>query len=579
MATFAGLEQSALHILADSQISDNGAAVGAYSRIEPDHPRLSDALLAGVSEEMFNLAQTGSKTDFVVGNSFVADWSDRFSGFPEWFANYHVVPRSFDFGNILSTQTSPLVVFSGFRRTFGTWSSFVNNAGAGTTLLGQPSLPAVMNPLAGYAMTLEVSTNGNPSVDDDLAFVFDFGAETINVPIVLNRIVLFPVRPEIPYQEKLQFLTNIIPHADGTEQRLKLRKNPRQLFEWDVRMDDGDFDKSRMDTLLFDWQSRTWGVPMWHESTPLTVAASIGALTINVQSTADADYRVDGLVMIYTDASTFDVQTISSFTSTTITLKNATLNAFAVGSTVAPMRTGNMRRNVSASRFRSADQNLRVQFRILDNDANLADTTGWSTHNSKVMLDTCNVMVGSTISDQYVRDMILLDNDTGITYQDGIWDKNKHGFSLTLSVKTKAELWNVRQLLHALGGRQVSFYVPTFNQDLLPTAAMATASQDLVIQNIGYTQFVRGRQPKNRLWMRLTDGTIITKEIITWVETTTTTETLTVDSTWGQDITLAEIDRISYLEEVRYNTDEITIRHERGERLVRISAPVITVFD
>tara|TARA_R110002167_G_C12707228_1_gene655163 strand:- start:53695 stop:55425 length:1731 start_codon:yes stop_codon:yes gene_type:complete len=576
MADFVGYQHTPLarvdHFIGD----DTGVSTKAYQRSAPAIRGLVTHV--DLTDFVTTLVAGPGKTDFTNNAEFTyALFYDAHQ--PDWYENYHVVPRSFDFGNILSTQTSPLEVFSGFRRTFGVWSSFVNNAGAGTTLLGQPALPAAMNPLAGYAMTLEVSTNGNPSVDDDLAFVFDFGVETINVPIVLNRIVLFPVRPEIPYVEKLQFLTDVIKHADGSEQRVSLRKNPRQLFEWDVRLDDGEFEKSRLDTLLFDWQSRTWGVPMWHEATQVSVAITLGDLTINVASTADADYRVDGLVMMYTDSTTFDVQTIDSFTATTITLKNATLNSFPVGATVAPLRTGNMKKNVSGSRFRSADQSTRVQFRIIDNDSNLADTTGWSTHNSKVMLDTCNVMVGATISDQYVRELILVDNKTGVTYQDGVWEKNKHGFSLTLSVKTKADLWDVRQLMHALRGRQVSFYVPTYNQDLLPTEDLQSASQDLVMQNIGYTQFVRGRQPKNRIWVRTTAGVIYDREITSFVETSDTIETLTMGSTWGADITLAEIDRISYLEEVRYNSDEITIRHERGERLVRISAPVITVFD
>jgi len=577
MADFAGLTQ--LAVFPDAQLSDNDSAVKAYSRIAPDHPRGSDALGDTILGFMTNLVAGPGKPDHVVNNEFVADWDDHWSGFKEFFENYHVIPRQFAFGNILSTQTSPLNVFSGFRRTFGVWSSFVNNAGAGTTLLGMPTLPAVMSPLQGHEMTLEVTTNGNPSVDDDLAFVFDFGGTTINVPISLNRIVLFPVRPEIPYVEKLKFLTDIIRTADGSEQRIAIRKNPRQFFDWDVRMDDMEWDKQRVDTLMFDWQSRIWGVPMWHEATTLTVAAAVGTLTVNVDTTADADYRVDGLVMIFADSQTFDVQTISSFTANTITLKNATLNAFSVGATVAPLRTGNLRRSVSSSRFRSADQKLRLSFRIIDNDSDLADTSAFDSYNSKVLLDTCNVMVSSTLAEQFVRELIVIDNPAGIVTQDSPWDSGMHGFPLTLRAYSKAELWDLRQLVHALRGKQVSFYVPTFNHDLTPTGPLASASQDLVIENIGYTQFVRGRQPKNHIWMRLLDGTVYTREITSYVETTTALETLTMNAAWGADIALADIDRISYLEEVRFNSDDITIRHERGDRLVHVSAPVITTFE
>jgi len=573
VTVFAGATQATL-IVAD--MTDNGLALkAALNPLPTVLPFTAESFV--LQREMFNLVAGPGKTSFVVNAVHVAEFMDE--GWVDFFENFHVVPRSFDFGNILSTQTSPLDVFSGYRRDERTWSSFTNNAGAGTELLGIPSLPTTMYPLEGYAMTLEVSTSGNPSVDDDLAFVFDFGGDTINVPIVLNRIVLFPVKPEVPYTERLQFLTDVMPKESGKEQRIKLRKNPRQLFDWRVRIDDGTFDKGRMDTLLFDWQSRTWGVPIWHEATELSVAATAGDLTINVGTTADADYRVDELVMIYTDGENFDVQTIDSFTATTITLKNAILNSYAVGADVAPLRTANMKKQVGASRFRSADQELIASFRILDNDSDLADVTGWDTYNSKILLDTCNVMRGQSLEESYLRDIIVMDGSVGLTSQDSPWDNGKRSTTLTLRANSRAEVWDLRQLMHYLGGRQVSFYVPTFGKDLISTTALATASQDLVITNIGYTQFVRERQPRNHIWVRLVDGTVLTREITAAVETSSTLETLTIDSPWGQDVALADIDRISYLEEVRFNSDTISIEYARGERQVYLSAPIISTFD
>jgi len=529
-----------------------------------------------IGQEMYNEAAGPGFPDLVVNDTYAGLFTESQ---PEWFENFHVVPRSFDFGNILSTQTSPLTVFSGYRKEERTWSSFTNNAGAGTELLNIPALPTTMYPMDGHAMTLEISTSGNPSVDDDLAFVFDFGGSTISVPIVLNRVVLFPIKPEIPYTERLQFRTDVLPKESGKEQRIRLRKNPRQFFDWRVRIDDGTFDKGRMDTLLFDWQSRTWGVPIWHEATSITSAATLGDLTITVGSTDDADYRIGELVLIYTDSGTFDVQTIDSFTSTTITLKNALLSSYAVGAEVAPLRTANMRSNVGANRWPSADQELNVSFRVLDNDSDLADLTGWNTYNSKVMLDTCNVMRGGSLAETYQRNIIILDNGTGVTTQDSPWDNGKRSTTLTLRADTKADVWNLRQLLHSLGGKQVSFYVPTFGQDLIADQPLVSASQDLVIMNIGYTQFVRNRQPRNHIWLRTLDGTTYAREISNSVETSSLVETLELSTTWGADIALADIDRISYLEEVRFNTDDIRIEYSRGERQVYLTAPVISTFD
>lgn len=558
-------------------VGTGGSAAKAYRRDAPTLV-LDDQWPTVTTDFFTDLAAGPGKTNFVVGNVFSGVFDDQSVG-RDFYDNFHVIPRSFDFGNILSTQTSPLLVFSGYRKEFRTWSSFTNNAGAGTELLNIPTLPAAMNPMAGYAMTLEVSTSGNPSVDDDLGFVFDFGTSEINVPIVLNRIVLFPVRPEIPYTERLSFKTDLLGTESGKEQRIRLRKNPRQFFNWKVRADDGTFDKGKLDTLMFDWQARTWGVPIWHEATFLTVAAAAAALTINVDSTADADYRVGGLVMIFDSASLFDVQTIASLTSNTITLNNAILGTYPVGAEVAPLRTGNLTPSVNATRFISADQELSLTFRILDNDANLGDLTGQGTYNSKVLLDTCNVMRSSSLSETYQQAIIVMDGGVGLTSQESPWANGKRATTLTLRANTRAQVWDLRQLLHSLGGRQISFYVPTFGKDLVANQDLATASQDLLIDNIGYTQFVRTRQPRNHIWVRLVDGTIFTREITSSTETTSAVETLALDSTWGQDIAIADIDRISYLEEVRFNSDDINIEYSLGERQVYVTAPVISTFD
>jgi len=579
MADFAGLvhapiDDPVVYYVADP--ADGIASPEAFERVVHEVTG-DDAIAENLLTEMFNLVPGGGKTDHTAGAVFAGLFSDVVA--PDFFENFHVVPRSFDFGNVLSTQTSPLEVFSGFRKEFRTWSSFTNNAGAGTTLLGVPSLPAVMNPLDGYLMTLEVTTVGNPTVDDDLAFEFDFGGVTINVPIVLNRIVLFPVKPELPYRERMQFKTDIIPHEDGGSQRIKVRKNPRQLMNWNVRMEDGFFDKQKVDSLLFDWQARTWGLPMWHEATQLTVAATAGALTINVESTADADYRVGGLALIFADGTLFDVQTIDSFTATTITFENAILNSFPVRSAVVPLRTANMREDVQGSRFPNANQDLQISFRVLDNDSDLADATGWPTYNGLVLLEDCNVLRGGSLSESFVRRIVLTDNGTGLTQQDGPWAYGKRGYPLTLRANSRAEVWDLRQLMHYFGGRQLSFYVPTFGKDLTPTGNLLALDSDLDIVNIGFTQHVQNRGPKRHIWIRLNDGTTLQREITSSTEIDDDNETLVVDTVWPSEIDVADIDRISYLEEVHYNSDEINIEYVRGNRQVYFEAPVITSFD
>ena len=559
-----------------------GSDIIAFQPADPAYDRVAPGTGVGdsIADDRIShieFYQGNGRPNFVNNNSFVAKFDDM--AFPDWYENFHVIPRSFDFGNILSQQTSTIEVHSAYRRDNQTWSSFTNNAGAGTDVTGFPSLPATMYPLKSYTGDLVVGTSGAPSVDDTLAFVFNFGGAEISIPIKLNRIVLFPVRPEVPYTEKLQFLTDIISSATGNEQRVALRKNPRQLFEWNVRLDNGDWERQRMGVLMYDWQQRTWGIPMWHEATQLTVAASAGDTTINVGSTDDADYRVGGLAMVFTDGKTFDVQTIASVTSTTITFENPLLGSYPVRTEVAPLRAGFMKSQVNARRYRSADMELSVRFTVTDNDSNLGDLTGLNTYRSKVLLDDCNVMTSNTISDSFKKDIIVLDNLTGTISQESPFEYGKRSSSLTLWANSRADVWNWRQFLHAMKGRQVSFFVPTYNKDLTVVQDRVIADTDLVIENIGYVQFNDRKPNKKHIQIVLKDGTKLEREIISSAETSTTLETLTLNTTFGIDFLASDVERVSFLEEVRYNSDEIVINHERGERTVHVSAPILTVFD
>jgi hypothetical protein len=188
-------------------------------------------------------------------------------------------------------------------------------------------------------------------------------------------------------------------------------------------------------------------------------------------------------------------------------------------------------------------------------------------------------MIGSTIADTFTQRIVVVDNATGRVFQDSPWAFNRRGSSITLSAVGRADVWTHRKLMYALGGRNVSFYVPTFSKDILPSADLTLSSTDLVIQNIGYTNYIQSRQPKNMVWIRLNDGQTLTQEIISSVEDSSTQETLTVGTAWPATVPVAFIERISYLEEVRFSSDEITLTHEQGSRLVRFSAPTLSMFD
>lgn len=569
-----------------------GTPIEFPTRIDAHHARVRRQLIPDPDESItalrvpagragINLTAVDEGTGETAPVNVLAGRGDKTGWSFDWFEKFHVRPGEFIFGNILSTQQVPVSVYSSYRTDTHSWDAFVNNAGAGVELLNTPAFPYSFPPQTGFAgLILEVSPSGPPVVDTTLDFVFD--TMTISPIIQLNRLVLFDLPPELPYTELLEFLSEIHAHRNGGEHRISLRKNPRQFFEWDLVLEDS-FTRSRIHNLLFDWHARAFGIPIWHESRFLAVAAAVDDLTITLPTTSFADYREGGLALIYESHTKFDVLEIEAggITATTLTFTNGLQNAYTTKALVMPLRTGNIQPVVQGSRLLSDGGRLALRFRVADNDNNLASTAGWTTYNSKVVLDDVNSTGGGlSVGEELVRDLIVIDGDVGLASVESLWPHDKRSHTKTFWTKTPADLWKVRQLVHALRGRQVSFYLPTKGHDLEPVAQLLSAGTTLTVRNCGYARYVQNRQTRNIIQVLFNDGTApLIREITASSEVDADTETMTVDTPWPATKPVSTIDRIQYLELSRFESDTIRFRYALGERSCRISVPTITVFD
>lgn len=494
----------------------------------------------------------------------------------EWFNKVHVVPRAFAFGNIVGTIVDTVDIFSAFIGQDITFSSFVNNVGTGLTITNLPSLPATIGPLSGLTLNIQVTTDGDPQFNTTLDFVFSVG--TVQVTVSGSRVIMFPYRPIAPVRETVEFLTEVQESLDGSEKRIQLREHPRRRFEFDLSREEG-LERSRVDFLLFDWQSRVFGLPMWHEPVRLTAAASVNDTTLTVDSTAFTDLRSGGLAIVFTgDEAVFDSLQVSSVTATSVTFSSGVQNAYPVGSFVYPVRTAVADGSVRGRRHHVNLGEFQMRFRLTENDGIAGDTSAFSAFNGKVLFDDANFING-TLPEDYRRRIEVFDNETGVLSQDSIWTRNRRGSAKGFITNSRQGVWELRQVLYALKGRQVSFYLPTFYRELIPTADISGASTQITVQNAGYTRFVKNRAPKNLIAVIQTDGTVLTRTVSSSAEVDANTEQLQADVAFPSTIPVADIKRIEFYELVRFDTDRFTIEHQDALGNARLNAPVRVVFE
>lgn len=501
----------------------------------------------------------------------------RFNNGDVWFEQAIVRPLAFSFGNILSNQTGTVVVYSSYRDSDIELSDIVNNLGVGVTLTDVPELPYTMAPQSGFSATLQVSTDGSPVLNDTLDFIFDVGE--LHVTITGRRIVMFPLRPEAPLRESLEFLTEVIEHVDGSEQRIALRKNPRQSYDFKLMLDGSE--RRYFENLVYDWQSRTLGVPVWPEPTTLTAAATIGQLSIQVEDTTLSDYRVGGLAIVLTDRVTFDALEISAVTSNSLSFTSPLNHDYAAGTEVYPLRTAVCTGTIQGTRSLVNQTDVSMRLRILDNDVgdSYADASGFNELDEKVLLDDYNYCEGN-MSESYTKRLREYENETGLLSIGSAWQLSKRAAMKGFATHNRSELLAVRKLLHALKGRQTAFYMPTFFEDIELTVKLQIGTSVINMVNVGFSQFAKSRMPsRGILRVVKTDGSILTRNILSAGEVDANNEQIIVDVAWAADVEITDVERIEYVELVRLDTDKIEISHKNALGHATVQVPVKVVLE
>ena len=486
----------------------------------------------------------------------------------DWFEKWHIFPGELALGNILTTQIRNLEIFNSFRNEARTWQGFTNNAGAGITITNLPALPTVLQAQESFINIVQVSTLGPPLIDGTLDFDVDLDPpDVIVIPITGVRIIVFPFRPQAPIAEELEFLTDIIEHADGSEQRLSLRQAPRQSFDFRILVDDSRT-RDTINNILFDWQTRVFGVPIWWETKPLLAPLATTDTVIQVDTT-DADFRDGGLVTVYDDNFYNKTVEILTVNPTNLVLQAEIGQAFdAVNTLVIPARTAYTLPRLQDSRYSRGVTTFDFNFQVLDN-VDLSDSAAFPTYQGvgqttpKPLLDGLNFMPGQTIGEGNRQRVEQLDHETGPFAQFTPWLKGKPTYQFGFEAQTAAEVWDVRQLVHFLRGSQLSFYVPTGRTDIKPLVGIPDTSTQIDFENVGFDQFVGGTTPRSDIRIIRTNGNTSLHQIVGTNEVSADVERITINPGVSPSLPLDQIERIEIVTLSRIVSDRVRFVHRR----------------
>ena len=504
---------------------------------------------------------------------------DGFSvGFDYW-EQVLIDPNTVALGNVVSATIFDVVLRNAFRRANKEISSIVNNAGGGITLAGSTP-PAVIQPLADKVYEVTVSTAGPPNIDGTIDWIVD--GVTYSVVITGSRIIIFQWPPQGVVVEQLEWLTDIIKKADGTEQRIALRQYPRQEVGYQIiALNQTDVNEIR--NLMVQWTTRVFGMPVWWNEVNLTQDVAVLDTTITVRDGAIdlADFRVGGLAMIFFEDEdrnrTTDILNIEAVRDSlqspgpnqidfTTEIQNAYDARYA---TVVPVYPAVLTKGVKSTTPRLGDNaTYEANFKVTDNISSVGPMQGMDYPSlddfdgiETTIINDVNFLTGKDLTENFNQLAQVVDFNVGkfrYLTQEKI---ARRATPMRWVVEDASDHRRIRSLLYFLRGKWKTAWLPTWRQDFNVITNIGNGAVIITLENQGFARYVGGSIPWAGCRILQTDGTVSYHRITATAESDEAEETISIDPPAPNAIAVEEVERMDLMILARQSSDKVNITH------------------
>jgi len=498
--------------------------------------------------------------------------ADKVWEFTDIFYNrIAVLPSFIDAGSVSSAQQFQVEVWNGFFAN--RQHTALNKVNAdGIVVSGGLPVGATFLQLHSSVYDITVLADGPPTIDAFLSWVFSADEGTVN--IIGSRLSVFAFEPDTKLQESLRWLTDVHKAYSG-EQRVRLRNDARQVFEF-VTQADGEV-QTRLNSIMYGWQDKVFALPYWPDV--VKHVAPISALDTEIFiDTANLDFRDGGLALIWTDDIWNEAVEIDTVQADRLVLLREVVNNYDDGALIIPLlrcrAQGGLRRQIG----RMDDTRSTITFRGMDNTNIDGQSVTWTTYKSYEVWDDLNAQFGS-INSSVVLPLKFLDNQTGYfrayPTRSITEETNLQGFV----VRGAAERLNLKKYLYRRLGRLKPFWLESYREDYELVQTIGASAVTMVVK-YSNQKFLDIAALGYALKFVFTDGSVEYRDYVGLQaeDLAARTEEIEFDASIGVDVLPEDIERISIMRLVRFDTDNIVLEHTIGDGIVTsVTVPLISI--
>lgn len=482
----------------------------------------------------------------------------------DYYYRIHLSITALALGNVLSEQIFYVEIWN-------SWFVDDNLSDIGVNNLPDVNLtlpfatPKTFNPLEVITGTITVVTSGTPIIDG--SYTLTFATESLSLPVIGQRIVVWPFSPAAQHTEQRQWLTDVLPAKQG-ETRYAMRDTARTTLNYSYNFHSRE-DYTQARTLAKDVANLALGLPLWTEVAK-SINISAGATTIYFDTTY-LELSINDPIILWQSYNSYEIVEILLITSTAVILKKGTIFGHP-SCWVAPI---------------GIFYTQGIDFSIAGGHKASAALSGMSTRTftspewAEAVFDTLPVIPYSVVSggllSKYNRSQVTIDSGTGLV---NTFDKegyNRLHGTLQVKAENRKELYTLRRAFDYFKGKYTACWLPSFTDDLIATEDVPNGVAGVRVLSEGFNAHTPGA-------IRITGtGTIQCFLVTAITPGLAGTSYITLDRVASPGI--ANITKIEILSKVRFDSDTIEFSHKHlvssdGKRALftLVKVPVLEIL-
>lgn len=379
---------------------------------------------------------------------------------------------------------------------------------------------------------------------------------------VLSELVPWPFVHDWgqPAIEHLTWNTDLMRSPVGAEQRRQMRLTPRREIAMSYQVSGQD--RQLFQALIAGVGSSDFAVPIDQDAQYIASALSADGTRIDC-TTTDIDFVAGNYVMLYDHAFSYELAVIDSIDAGGLDLTAGLINSWPAGTKLLPVRAARISVQPSLLRLTDSADRFPISWIFLDTCTWTATAPSAAYRGYPVFEDAPDE--SKRLSHTMVRQLLELDNNFSPPNRYDVagvaFDVRAHEHVVN-GVEEKGAY---RELLYYLRGMLKAVWMPTWADDLTVLSTIGSSSTSITIANINYTERLKDLPGRRDIRIRLKDDTVFYRRISDASVVDADSETLIIDAAFGQEITVAEIDHISFMMLTRLDHDKVTIMHVTNE--------------